>query len=371
MIYNVKLAQSYLIFLFVPAFFSSASSRAFGFTKLRAVYSGFLLGGLLLTASCTQSTKPDISAIHLDVKIERFDQDLYAGKTKDISSTDQTLKKKYGFFYDDFMQRIIGNPSYTNPEILSTLYKDQAFTDLYTETDSVFKDLKPIEQELTEAFKYIKYYYPKSRTPRFISFISGFAVQTPIGDNYMGIGLDMFLGKNSKFYGAIVTSVPTYLSRRFSPEYIVPRLTETYSREELFPARDEDRTLISRMIQNGKILYFMDQVLSGQVPDSVKIGYTMNQLEWCKTFEPDIWGFFLENNLLFETDYQKIQVYLSEGPFTPGLGEKRESAPKLGVWVGWQIVRKYMQENKDITLQQLMKEQDTQKILNLSRYKPK
>jgi hypothetical protein len=30
-----------------------------------------------------------------------------------------------------------------------------------------------------------------------------------------------------------------------------------------------------------------------------------------------------------------------------------------------------MQENKDITLQQLMADQDAQKILNLSKYKPK
>ncbi|MNL31268.1 hypothetical protein D3C87_1530460 [compost metagenome] len=125
------------------------------------------------------------------------------------------------------------------------------------------------------------------------------------------------------------------------------------------------------MIYNGKILYFMDQVLADETPDSVKIGYTAKQLEWCKTFEGDIWGYYLQNNLLFETDYQKIQVFLSEGPFTPGLGEKNESAPKLGIWVGWQIVRKYMQENKQVTLQQLMAEKDAQKILQGAKYKPK
>ncbi|RZK77754.1 MAG: gliding motility lipoprotein GldB, partial [Pedobacter sp.] len=157
----------------------------------------------------------------------------------------------------------------------------------------------------------------------------------------------------------------------FSPEYIVPRITETYAREELFPELDKDRTLLSKMVHNGKILYFMDKILEERVPDSIKIGYTNTQFEWCKTFESDIWAFYLENDLLFETDYQKIQVYLSEGPFTPGLGEKNESAPKLGTWTGWQIVRKYMAENKDMTLQQLMAEQDAQKILNGSKYKPK
>lgn len=355
MIYNVKLRQIYLIF------------------PLKTIARWFIsvLVIALTLSSCTRQQKPDVSKVNVEVNILRFDKDLYAGKDKDIKHTDSLLVKKYGFFYDDYIHRMVGNETYTGPQILATLYKDKAYADLNEETQHVFSNTDGIEKELTQAFKYIKYYYPKSRTPKFISFISGFSVQTPIGDDYMGIGLDMFLGKDSKFYRGIVQSVPTYISRRFSPEYIVPRVTETFAREELFPERDEDRTLLSKMIQNGKILYFMDQVLDESAPDSVKIGYTDKQLNWCKTYEQDIWGFFLENNLLFETDYQKIQVYLSEGPFTPGLGEKNESAPKLGLWVGWQIVRKYMQENKDVTLQQLMEEKDTQKILTLSKYKPR
>lgn len=339
---NVKFSQSYLFFLFILTFLS-----------------------------CKQGTKPDVSAIQLDVKIDRFDRDLYLGKNKDINQTNDLLQKKYGAFYDDYIHRMVGNETYSPNEILSTLFKDQAYSDLNKEVDSVFSNMAPIEKDLTQTFKYIKYYYPKARVPRFISFISGFAVQTPIGDDYMGIGLDMFLGKDSKFYRAIVESVPLYLSKRFTPQYVVPRLTETYAREELFAERDEDRTLLAKMIHNGKILYFMDQVLAENVPDSVKIGYTTKQLEWCKTFESDIWGYYLQNELLFETDYQKIQVFLSEGPFTPGLGERNESAPKLGIWTGWQIVRKYMEENPSVTLQQLMLEKDPQKILQASKYKPK
>lgn len=338
-------------------------------SKFSQSYLFFLV--ILTFSSCRQGTKPDVSAIQLNVKIERFDQDLYNRKTKEVEETDVFLQRKYGAFYEDFLHRMVGNDSYSNEQILSTLFQDQAYEDLSQETDSVFASLEDVEAELTETFKYIKHYYPDIQVPRFIAFISGFAVQTPIGDDYMGIGLDMFLGKDSKFYRSIVESVPMYLSRRFTPQYIVPRVTETYAREELFLERDEDRTLLAKMIHNGKILYFMDRVLADQVPDSVKIGYTTKQLDWCNTFESEIWGYYLENNLLFETDYQKIQVFLGEGPFTPGLGEKNESAPKLGVWVGWQIVRKYMKENPDVTLQQLMAERDSQKILQGSRYKPK
>ena len=44
---------------------------------------------------------------------------------------------------------------------------------------------------------------------------------------------------------------------------------------------------------------------------------------------------------------------------------------KGAAWLGWQIVRKYMEENPKVTLAQLMAEKNAQKILTESKYKPK
>jgi len=321
--------------------------------------------------SCRQDQKPDVSHINLEIKIQRFDHDLAQQKNKNLAVVDQLLLKKYGDFYNDFTTRMVGNPSLSSLQVLEGLYKGQAYADLNHEVDSVYPNLNAIEKDLTQTFKYIKYYYPKTQVPHFISFLSGFSYQVPIGENYMGIGLDMFLGKNSKFYPALTESIPRYQSRRFEPIYIVPRISEEFARQELFMPNDEDHTLLSQMIYNGKILYFMDQVLPESLSDTVKIGYTGRQLAWCQNFEGNIWGVLLENDLLYQTDIHKIQMYLTDGPFTAGLGDKTESAPKLGIWLGWQIVRKYMAENPGITLQQLMADSDAQKILTKSKYKPK
>jgi len=343
MSYNVKYRQIYLFFCFAIVLFS-----------------------------CKQDNRPDVSDIKVDIKIQRFDKDLYAGKGKDLIETNALLSKKYGVFYNDFSARIVGNPNLNSIAVLEGLYQDKAYADLNTEVDSVYPNLTKVEKDLSETFKYIKYYYPKTKIPpHFVSYLSGFAYQVIQAESYMGIGLDMFLGKDSKFYGAIVASVPSYQSRRFAPEYIVPRVAEVFAREELFKERDEDQTLIAKMIYNGKILCFLDQTLPVNTPDSVKIGYTTDQLKWSQNFEGNIWAFFLEQDLLFESDLQKIQTYVTDGPFTPGLGDKKSSAPKLGIFLGWQIVKKYMKENPDVTLQQLMAETDSQKILNKSKYKPK
>jgi gliding motility-associated lipoprotein GldB len=328
----------------------------------------------LAALSCNSKKSVDISNIKLNIPIERFDQELSGLNSDSISEIAAVLRKKYTWFYDDYMEKMVGaGPTwdtvyYTN---LRSILRNKDYLELSATVAQTFPSLEKQQLELNQAFRYIKYYYPKQKFPRLISFISGFAVQTPIGNDYIGIGLDMFLGKNGdRFYPALRQSIPQYISRRFNPENISPRVIEAFIREEMFLENDADRTLISKMVYNGKILYFMDSVLPA-ITDILKIGYSTEQLEWCKENEAGIWAYFLENDLLFESDYMKIQRYLSEAPFTPGLGENSSSAPKLGVWTGWQIVRQYMEKNPDISVQQLMLEKDAQKILAGSKYKPR
>jgi gliding motility-associated lipoprotein GldB len=308
------------------------------------------------------------------MKIERFDQELGSIQPDEISEKVPALRKKYTWFFDDYMEKIISvglvndTVYYTN---LKSIIQNKDYLELKSTVDKTFPNLKQQEEEINRAFKYIRYYYPKQKLPRLISFLSGFAVQTPIGNDYIGIGLDMFLGKSgSRFYPALRQSIPGYIVRRFNPQNISPRVIESFIREEMFPDQDSDRNLLSKMIYNGKILYLMDAVMP-QTNDSLKIGYTKEQLEWCSENEASIWAYLLQNELLFESDYMKIQKYLAEAPFTPGVGENSSSAPKLGIWTGWQIVRKYMEKNPEISLQQLMLEKDSQKILTDSNYKPR
>jgi gliding motility-associated lipoprotein GldB len=336
------------------------------------IYLFFLI--CLSILSCNNKKTPDISKINLNTKIERFDIEFGEINSANISEKTPELRKKYSWFYDDYMEKIILAGVSSDTAYFSNLrliLQNPDYLELKNSVDKTFPDLKKQELEINKAFKYIKYYYPEQKLPRLISFLSGFAVQTPIGNDYIGIGLDMFLGKNGeRFYPALRESIPAYIARRFNPDNICPRVIETLIREELLPEQDKDRDLLSKMIYNGKILYMMDAVMP-EISDTLKIGYTKEQLNWCKEYESGIWAYFIENNLLYESDYLKIQKYLAEAPFTPGIGEKSNSAPKLGIWTGWQIVKKYMNKNPELSLQHLMLEEDAQKILTESKYKPR
>lgn len=333
----------------------------------------FLIFLGLLGASCTRKKEPDLSKIKLDVKIERFDQDMQQLDAANLETKCPDLQKKYGWFYADYMEGMLSVGPVSDTayyQNLRMVLGQQDYRALATEVATKFPDLKKQEEELTDAFKRIQYHFPKQKIPRIISFLSGFAVQTPIGNDYIGIGLDMFLGSDSKFYPALVQSIPQYIYRRFTPENICPRVVEAFIREELYPERDADQSFIDKMVYNGKVLYLMQELMP-EAADRTLIGYTEAQLNWCKDYETDIWAYYMEENLLFETDYLKMQKYLTDAPFTPGLGEGQSSAPKLGVWTGWQIVKKYMDEHPEVSLQQLLALKDAQKILKNSRYKPK
>jgi len=327
----------------------------------------------LLFAACQQHKKVDVSNIPVNVNISRFDHDFDLMRTKPMATQAEILKKQYGIFYRDFIERILKIGSANDTAYFATLRKMFASKDYMAvkqEVDSIYPNLDKQNAELTDAFRRIKYYFPKQQIPQVFAYLSGFQAQTSIGDSYFAIGLDQFLGADSKFYPGLIENYPHYISRRFTPQNISSRVIEGTLREDLFPEKEENKTLLAKMIYNGKIMYCMDQTLP-DVPDSIKIGYTPQQLKWCEDFKPQIWAYILDENLLYESDFQKTQKYLNEAPFTPGLGEHNQSAPKIGVWTGWQIVRQYMDKHPEITLAQLMADDDAQTILNESKYRPK
>ena len=337
-------------------------------------YFFFLIVTIVSCRETTTINRPDVGHIEVDIHIERFDKELAGLKLEDISKMNNQWQQKYGSFYTNYMQDMlqIGHPQDSSriKESLSQILQQKDFIDLNKAVTKVYPALDRQEKELSKAFKYIKHYFPTYDIPRIISYVSGFAFQTPLGDDYVGIGLDMFLGADSEFYPALVQSIPLYISRRFTPENITPRVIEAILREELYPQPENTQNTLQHMVYNGKILYAMDIMLEN-VSDDLKIGYNKEQMQWAQKYQSDIWTWFLQENLLYSTDMLRIQKYFTEAPFTPELGEKNESAPKLGSYMGWMMVRKFMDRNPSLSLTDLFAIDDAQKILEGSKYKGK
>jgi hypothetical protein len=225
--------------------------------------------------------------------------------------------------------------------------------------------------------KYTHHYFPKYPLPeQLISFVGpmdAFYESTlgwsgdVITSSGLGIGLQMHLGGNSPLYAEEGgQGYPQYISRRFEPSYIVVNSARNII-DDMFPDQPKNKTLVEQMVDKGKRMYVLDRLLP-DVADTLKIGYTTNQLAGAYKSEAVIWNMFTENNFLYESDYQKIKSFVGEGPKTPELSD--ESPGYIALFTGWQIVKKYMNDHPDTSLEQLM-QMDNRKIFELSKYKPK
>jgi gliding motility-associated lipoprotein GldB len=310
----------------------------------------------------------DVSDIDIKVNINRFEKDLFAIDTNKVAQGATDLRKKYPDFYPIYFERLMRLGTLrdsSDSHFIKMIRGNRDFNILKHDVDSVYPNVNDLESQFTDALKHYKYYFPEAKTPQVLTYIADFQVGASNTDQTMAIELDMFMGHNYKYYPSV--GFPNYLIRKLSKEHIVPTAMKGLAKQH-FTENEEDKTLLNKMIYEGKVLYFIDAMLPN-VPDSLKIGFSQKQLDWCNAFKIEMWANFLDQNLLYSTDELKYSKFLNEAPFTSGLDN--ESAPQLGVWTGWQIVRKYMEENPKITLAQLMNDKDYQKILKLSKYKPK
>jgi len=319
---------------------------------------------LLLISSCTQNShRIDVSAVLVEIKSERLDEDLFSSPGKNISE----LRKKYGSFFDLYCFKLTDNGS---PDTMLMKDKLNAFTidadlkQISSVSEKIFHDFTPFDQQLTEAFKHYKYYFPGKVIPRVISFISGFNYAVVAADSALGVGLDMYLGSDSKYYPAL--QFPHYKIVRMRKEYLVNDCMRGWAQSEWEqdPAQND---FISQAIYFGKMLYFLDEMMP-DVPDTIKTGYTEDQLKWCNNNEKNIWSFFIDQKLLFSVDQNQVTKYLNDGPNSSGF--PKESPGAIGQWIGWRIVQSYMKNNSAVSLEQLMNNHDYKKILNDSKYKP-
>ena len=107
-----------------------------------------------------------------------------------------------------------------------------------------------------------------------------------------------------------------------------------------------------------------------KLSDNYKIGFTSDEITWCRRNESNMWAYFIENELLYSSDPLIINRFINDGPFTAPF--HHDSPARAALWVGWQIIRAYMNQNPDNTpADLLLTKLHAREILSASRYKPR
>lgn len=316
----------------------------------------------LLLFSCNSKKKkeyPDVSHIKAEVDIKRLDRFL-----QDVNSVEEvdSLLAAEPVFAEAFLKA----SGYPHRKVLSyrffELLSDPGIDTLFTEVEKTFGDLSDIEKQFESAFKHIKYYYPEFTVPTVKTVVTGILHDMHLSDSLIILGLDYYLGPDGKY----TPDIPTYIAERYQKEYMVPQCILLMSTG--FNANDrKDQTALADMIFYGKSYYFTRQMIPG-ISDTLITGYSGKEAREITEHEDIIWAGLLENEALYETSHIIKEKFLGERPKTYEIGENCPG--RIGRWVGYRIVSKYMENHPEVTLRQLMANPDAQQIFTESAYRP-
>jgi len=312
----------------------------------------FLVCSIVLL-SCHQENalEAEISKIQLDVEIERFDK-LFAQTTE---SDLPKLKQAYPFLF----------PKRIADSVWVEMLTDTLQQEILTEVQNKFADFDKVELEIRKFYQHLKYYDKVFNEPRLITVINNvdYRESIVVTDSIALIALDNYLGEDHYFYDFI----SVYLRKNFKPEAISVNLAEAYA--EKYTYQSSRKNLLDEMIYFGKLLYFKDVMLPFK-SDAEKIGYAEEELNWARANEAQVWSYLVDGALLFSTDNSLPARFITPAPFSKFYLEiDNESPGRIGQYIGWQIVKAYMKQNKEVDLFKMM-QTSTQDIFDNTKYKP-
>ena len=298
------------------------------------------------------SKESDIMAIPVSITIERFDQKFHRSNPENIFE----LKNEYPFLF----------PEKFSDSVWFKRQKDSLQLMLLDTVESSFPEMTPIENELESLFKHLKFYFPKTKIPRIIGLINNVDYQTKTiyVDSLLLISLDTYFGSDHPLYAGI----PSYVRQDMDIKYLSSHVIDKFVEYRLDPPTD--RTLLSQMIYQGKKIYVKDIMLPSK-SDALKMCYTDEQVNWVNDNEVYIWQYFIEKQILFNSVPSLVKRFIEPAPFSKFYLEiDNESPGRIGVWLGWQIIKSYLKRYPKTDINTLLN-LPPQTIFSKSNYKPR
>lgn len=328
---------------------------------------------IAITVKCNSSdsrNQPDISKISEPIPTLRLEQELYkipVGATKEGIDT---WIENDSLLMEIFIKGIMNisdtskNLEYTYASMSEYLHHPEMIN-LNDTIQDIFKDFKKYEEELHLLMKNFKYYFPSEPDIKLFTYTSGFGPRSIYYSPYLGVGLDLYLGTDYKYYSSM--GFPNFFIERLKPENIAIDAAINIIQSMREEPLKRGASLLDMMIYHGKIQYIASYLLPKRKIEDF-LYYSKEDWQWCVDNEKEIWSFFLEGEWIFNKQYINYSKFIEDAPTTMGM--PAGSPDRVGRWVGYQIVEKYMKQYPNTTFQELLDITSGQEILTKSKYKP-
>lgn len=328
----------------------------------------------MLATSCSDD-RLDVNTSNIDVDLDVYRLDLFLdsiAQNQEPPSIEE-IRNGCGSFATDYIENVLQIGPADSSASMNTFLRFAQLEDTKAGLKEIAKAhpnerIEQTKAQLEVAFEHYLYHFPNATIPQVSAMYSGFNFSVyPYNEDHLGIGLDYFLGAKSELIGRLDPNLfPQYIRNKMEPKYVPTSAIRGWllikHQEHYDPS-----TLLSTIMYWGKVMYMMDACFVDQ-PNHLKMDYTPIDIEWCKQNERNTWIELSHQDVIYQTKAFEIEKWTSEGPFTSAGTIPQDSPSRLGVWMGWQIVRDYMNKNPEVTLEELLNETNYIKLLNA--YKP-
>ena len=328
--------------------------------RLTSFYGLFLLLTIIACNNSYQS--PVLTAPKYTLKVERMDTALFQLDSLELLQNRDALQKKFSFLKESFIPNILSLDTHqTQNQIDAELYSFiKGYQPIYSETQKL--NLASLAQpQLQQLFTYFHYYFPTYHLPSkiiyFIGPLEGYA--NTMGEDYMAIGLQMYLGASSPWYKSskIQGIYPSYISQRFTPPFIpILAAQNLWMDMQGSSTFSNSNNLLQEMVQAGKKITILQKLLPQNNIENI-LGYSPAQWQQIQASESDIWKYILKMNLLFSKDPKLLKNMMEDGPFNIYFGNDIPS--NVGTYIGYQIVQAWLKK------QSVEKQDDLQYLLRV------
>ncbi len=300
------------------------------------------------------------------LKVNRFEQELFSITNDNLIKKSNSWNTIFGSFTEVFATQIMNSSQLTTTQYYDELLAFTQHKDMreaYDSTAIVFDDFSEFEHSLELAFGQFTNEFPSYPLPEITTFFGGFNYGVVTYDNNIAIGLENFLGTNSKFYQFL--GDPQYLRFQKQKKFILSNVMEVWYNEH-FQKYLLGRDLLSQIIDKGKAMYFIDKMLVN-ISLEDKFRFTKSQMDWVIKNEASIWEFLVHEDMLFSKKEMEFRSFVNYAPFAKGMPQ--EAPGRVAYYIGYKIVNEYM-NNNEIDIEELMYLTDSRKFLQESKYKP-
>ena len=323
---------------------------------------------ILFNTSCSDSRLDiDVSEIEVKIEFDRLDRKLINTPPEKMPEAHIDFANEYGELYQSFVEVMLREgPVYSKQTAIGMqkFISNTEIKDIFQEINSVFPETTFRKSEFENAFKHYKHYFPNDTLPKVVGYYSNFNARALSFNSTLAIGLDMYLGPENRLVKRIPNqNLPQYFKDKMDSDYLVSDAMKIYLHNKYLENIGDD--FLSQILSLGKIMYLLDACMPEE-EDWKKMGFSKTENDWCENNEDQIWAYVINEKLLFSVNQESIANFTNVGPNTKGLPQ--EAPSRIGIWLGWQMIKDYMGENSAVTIPEMMAETNSKKILKF--YKP-